>query len=62
MKFPFTLPSRKSLEFCMSHGRKYLLLCAHLCCILEKLLQYSPDEIEHLKYHTFVTDLVDYHT
>jgi len=41
MKFTFTLPSRKSLEFCMSHGRKYLLLCAHLCCILEKLLQYT---------------------
>ena len=23
---------------------------------------YSPDEIEHLKYHTFVLDLVNYHT
>ena len=44
-----------SLEFCISHGQKYLLLCAHLCCILEKLLQYTHRwnwafQISHICY------------
>ena len=37
-------------------------LCSPVLYFKKTFTIYSPELIEHLKYHTFVIDLVDYHT